>query len=71
MEEMGVITPSSSKWAAPIVLVPKKDGTTRFCVDYRGLNGVAQFDAYPMPRVVDIVDKLGKIILAGTHTLSI
>ena len=62
MEEMGVITPSSSEWATPIVLVPNKDGTTKFCVDYRSLNRVARFEAYPMPRVDDIIDKLGKAI---------
>ena len=59
MEETGVIKPSSSPWASPIVLVPKKDGTTRFCVDYRRLNSVTKKDVYPLPRIDDILDTLG------------
>ncbi|XP_054846354.1 uncharacterized protein K02A2.6-like, partial [Eublepharis macularius] len=54
-----VIEPSRSAWRSPIVLVPKPDGTTRFCIDYRELNKVAQFDAYPMPRADVLVDHLG------------
>ena len=49
--EMGVIEESNSAWCSPLVLVPKKDGTVWFCVDYRKVNDVSQFDAYPMPRV--------------------
>ena len=59
MEESGVIEPSSSEWASPVVLVKKKDGTMRFCVDYRRLNIVARYDAYPMPRVDELIDRLG------------
>ena len=55
MEEEGLIEPSSSSWAAPIVPVKKKDNTIRVCVDYRRLNAVSHVDAYPMPRI----DRLG------------
>ena len=46
MLEQGVIDPSDSPWSSPIVLVKKKDGTYRFCVDFRKLNGVTIKDAY-------------------------
>ena len=60
MEREGIIERSSSEWAFPIVLVKKKDGSLRMCVDYRRLNAIADADAYPMPRVDDMIDALGK-----------
>ena len=50
----GVIQPSHSPWAAPIVLVPKKDGSLSICIDYRKLNTVTTSDPFPIPRVEDL-----------------
>jgi hypothetical protein len=60
MQASGIIKPSDSAWSAPIVPVKKKDRSLRLCVDFRRLNGVSEFDAYPMPRVDDLIDCLGK-----------
>ena len=59
IQEAGVIQPSNSPWASPIVLVRKKDGTYRCCVDYRELNAVTKPDSYPLPRIDDLLDQLG------------
>ena len=60
MREQGVVQPSSSPWASPIVLVPKKDGSQRFCVDYRRLNAITRKDMYPLPQIEDILTALGE-----------
>jgi hypothetical protein len=50
-----VIEPSSGPWASPIVLIPKPDGSIRFCVDYRRLNAMARKDSYALPRMDDCI----------------
>lgn len=53
-----MIEPSASPWSSPIVLVRKKDGSTRFCVDYCKLNKVTHKDSYPLPRIDNTLEAL-------------
>ncbi|KAK3099399.1 hypothetical protein FSP39_003829 [Pinctada imbricata] len=53
-----IIEPSSSPWSSPLLLVVKKDGSVRFCVDFRRLNSVTRKDAYPLPKIDETLDTL-------------
>jgi hypothetical protein len=54
--DMRYIHPSASPWGAPVIFVPKKDGTQRMCVDYRSLNEVTIKNKYPLTRIDDLFD---------------
>ena len=58
LEKQGLIEKSDSPWSSAVVLVSKKDGTRRFCVDYRALNDRTVKDSYPLPRIDDTLDAL-------------
>ena len=58
MLDLGVIEPSISPYSSPIVLVPKKDGLVRICIDFRRLNKVTEFDAEPMPNTEEIINRM-------------
>ncbi|GJY06114.1 putative reverse transcriptase domain-containing protein [Tanacetum coccineum] len=58
LSDKGFIRPSSSPWGAPALLVKKKDGSFRMCIDYRELNKLTVKNCYPLPRIDDLFDQL-------------
>ena len=58
MLKQSIIEPSTSSWSSPVVLVEKKDGSPRFCVDFRKLSNVTVKDAYPLPNAEELIDEL-------------
>jgi hypothetical protein len=76
--EQGLIQPSTSPYGAPVLLVKKKDGSMRMCIDYRALNAITVKNAYPLPRIDDLLDKLQGAkffssldLLSGYHQLTL
>eukprot|EP00741_Cyanophora_paradoxa_P009745 tig00000147_g9441.t1 len=64
--ELGLIQPSQAAYGSPVVLAPKKDGTWRFCVDYRRLNAITERDVFPLPRIDDQLDRLRGSMIFST-----
>lgn len=60
MIELGAIEASCSEWCSSVVLVPKKDWTLLVCMDFGKLNAVSRFDTYPMPRIDNLIERIGR-----------
>jgi hypothetical protein len=58
MLQTGVVRPSTSDFASPVLLVCKNDGTLRFCIDYRHLNAITMKHKHPMPVVDELLDEI-------------
>ncbi|GBG61258.1 hypothetical protein CBR_g19790 [Chara braunii] len=78
LTEKGWIRPSTSPYGSPVLFVPKKGGTLRMCIDYRGLNAITVKNAEPLPRIDDLLDRVqgckyySKIDLkSGYHQIAI
>ena len=70
MLKQEIILPSESPWSAPVVIVKKKGGKLRFCIDYRQLNKVTKKDQFPLPRIDDLLDTFGKAKYFSTLDLA-
>ena len=63
--ENGIVEESNSPFSNNLVVVKKKDGSLRTCVDFRRLNEVTRFDAFPLSRIDESLDVLGKAKFIG------
>ena len=70
MLEQGVIQHSTSPWSSPVVMVRKKDGSRRFCVDYRKVNAAIRQDAYPLFMIDATLDSLAGSVYFTTLDLT-
>jgi len=64
----GVVQPSSSRYSSPVIIVPKKNGTYRVCVDYRQLNRKILRDRFPVPLIEDRIDALLRRVVSTPHS---
>ena len=78
MLDQGIIRPSNSPWASPLLLTKKKDGSFRPCIDYRNVNKITKSDAFPVPKVDECIDSVAgaKIfstldLLSGYHQVPV
>ena len=69
MLQQGLIEDSFADWASNVVIVRKKDGTPRFCIDYRALNNKTKKDSYPLPLIAECLDTLGGATWFSTFDL--
>ena len=60
MLKEGIVETSQSDWTSPIIIVCKKDGSLCICIDFCCLNSITKYDSYPMQRIDELVDKLGR-----------
>ena len=58
MLELDVIEPSVSPYSSPVVLVPKRGGSARFCIDFHKLNKFTEFDAEPKPNMKEVINRM-------------
>ena len=70
MIDSGIVQPSNSPWSSPVVLGKKKDGSVRFCVDYRKLNQITKLDEFPLPRIDDTLNLLSDAMYFMTLDLA-
>ena len=66
MLDCGVIQPSTSEWSSPVVLIRKRDGDIRWCIDFRAVNSVTRKDAYPLPLIEQCLDALAGVLYMST-----
>ena len=64
-----IIEPSRSQWSSPCVLVPKGDGSYRFCTDFHKVNAITRTGSYPIPHVEDCIDKIGSAAYVSKFNL--